>query len=216
VVNVNNTSVHNTYVNNTVVNNNVTVNNNHTSFNGPGGVTAQARPEEQAAAREQHVQPTSDQLTHRQTAGNDRNQFASVNNGHPATAAMDKVNGNHFNAAGHPARVSAANGANSNAGYNHHATADNNPGNQANANPDKMNQANAGDNTQAQAPHHRQMANNVAGNNPNGTHNPNAGNNRPLAQGHHNPGHAPRAQAPHAAPARQHQNPRPEEHERHR
>jgi hypothetical protein len=133
---------------------------------------------------------------------------------------MNKVNGNHFNAAGHTARVSAANGANGNAGNDHHAAADNNPGNQANANPDKMNnkmnQANTGDNRQAQEQHHRQIANNAAGNNPNGGHNPNAGNNRPQTQSHHNPGHAPRAQAPHAAPARQHQNPRPEEHERHR
>jgi len=93
VVNVNNTVVHNTYINKTVVNN-VTVNNN--SFNGPGGVTAKPGPQERAAEREEHVQPTSDQITHRQVAVKDQSQFARNNNGHPETAAMNKVNGSRF------------------------------------------------------------------------------------------------------------------------
>src|ERR1700733_6639529 len=77
VVNVNTTVVHNTYVDRTVVNN-VNVN-NHTSFNGPGGVTAQPRPEELAAAREQHIQPTSEQVSHQQNASQDKTQFAKYN-----------------------------------------------------------------------------------------------------------------------------------------
>jgi hypothetical protein len=106
VVNVNTTVVHNTYVNKTVINN-ITVNN--TSYNGPGGITAKPRAEEYAASREQHIQPTNDQLTHRQVAVKDPGQFARANNGRPATAAMNKVNGRRFNPEGHVAKVSAAN-----------------------------------------------------------------------------------------------------------
>jgi len=91
VVNVNTTVVHNTYIDRTVVNN--TYVNNHTSFNGQGGVNAQPRPEEQAAMREQHIQPTSEQISHQQNASKDKSQFASVNNGHPAAAAMRRVGG---------------------------------------------------------------------------------------------------------------------------
>lgn len=110
VVNVNNTVVHNTYINKTVVNN-VTVNNN--SFNGPGGVTAKPGPQERAAEKEEHVQPTSDQISHRQVAVKDQSQFARNNNGHPATAAMNKVNGSRFTPEGSrsqaPVRSNAAN-----------------------------------------------------------------------------------------------------------
>ncbi len=93
----NTTIVHNTYVNNTVVNN-TTV--NRTSFNGQGGVTARPTSEEQMALREQHIQPTSQQMSHQQTASHDRNQLASVNKGRPATTAMNKVNGRAYNQQG--------------------------------------------------------------------------------------------------------------------
>jgi hypothetical protein len=99
VTNVNTTIVHNVYVDRTVINN-TTVINNHTSFNGPGGVTARPSPAEQAAMHEQHFQPTANQLTHEHTASQDRNQLASVNNGRPGTAAMDSVNGRRFNQQG--------------------------------------------------------------------------------------------------------------------
>lgn len=100
VNNVNTTIVHNTYVNNTVVNN-TTV--NRTSFNGPGGVAARPNNDEQRAMNEHHENPTSQQLTHQQTASQDRNQLASVNHGRPSVAAMNRVNGSHFDAAGHRA-----------------------------------------------------------------------------------------------------------------
>jgi len=88
VTNVNVTVVHNTY-NTTVVNNNTTV--NRTSFNGgTGGVTAQPTAAEQSAAKEQHVQPTSDQMQHEHTASTNRTQLASVNHGQPAVAASAK------------------------------------------------------------------------------------------------------------------------------
>jgi len=105
VTNVNTTIVHNTYINRTVINN--TYVNNHTSFNGPGGVTAKPRPEEVAAMKESHVQPTSEQMSHQQSASKDRSQFASVNHGHPAAAAMDKVGGHPYNAQGHAAKTPA-------------------------------------------------------------------------------------------------------------
>jgi len=99
VVNVNTTVIHNTYIDRTVINN--TYVSNHTSFNGPGGVTAQPRPEEVSAMHEQHIQPTAQQMSHEQNASKDRNQFASVNNGHPAAAAMNRVGGRPFNEQGH-------------------------------------------------------------------------------------------------------------------
>jgi hypothetical protein len=49
---------------------------------------------------EQHFQPTSNQLSHEQTARADRTQLASVNGGRPSTAAMDSVNGRRFNQQG--------------------------------------------------------------------------------------------------------------------
>jgi hypothetical protein len=196
VVNVNTTVVHNTYVNKTVINN-VTVN-NHTSFNGPGGVAVKPRPEEQAAEREQHVQPTNEQLSHRQVAGKDRSQFASVNNGRPATAAMNKVNGKRFNPEGHTARGSAANGANDDADRNRGASADNN------------NDRSAAKQDKAEKSHHRSNTGDAAGNRPA------EGDSRQPAQNHHNTPNASRPHEQHAAPARPHENARPEEHEKHR
>jgi hypothetical protein len=97
VVNVNTTVVRSVYVDRTVINNAAV---NHVSFNGPGGIRAQATAQEQAAAREQHFQPTANQMSHEQTAARDRTQLASVNNGHPGTPAMDSVNGRRFNQQG--------------------------------------------------------------------------------------------------------------------
>jgi len=99
VTNVNTTVVRNVYVDRTVVTN-TTVVNNRTSFNGPGGVTAQATPAEQTAAREQHFPPTSNQFSHERSASQDRSQLASANGGRPATAAMDSVNGRRYNQQG--------------------------------------------------------------------------------------------------------------------
>jgi hypothetical protein len=94
VMNVNGGVVRNVYVDRTVINN--TTINNHTSFNGAGGVMAQPRPEEMAAAREQHLDATSNQLSHEQAMSHDRNQLASFNHGTPGTAAMDSVNGRRY------------------------------------------------------------------------------------------------------------------------
>lgn len=98
VVNVNSTVVRNVYVNRTVINNTTVV--SRASFNGPGGVLAQPSREEQVAMREQHIQPTSNQIAHEQAMSHDRNQLASMNHGVPGTAAMDSVNGRRFNQQG--------------------------------------------------------------------------------------------------------------------
>jgi hypothetical protein len=100
VMNVNTTIVHNTYINRTVINNTTINNVNRTSFNGPGGLSARPSMQEQAALHEQHFQPTTEQLSHQQTASQDRNQFASVNHGRPATVAMNSVNGRRFDQQG--------------------------------------------------------------------------------------------------------------------
>ena len=87
VNNINVTNVHNVY-NKTVVVNNY----NRVAFNGGnGGVQARPTQQEQAAVREQHLPPTINQQAHIQTAAADRNQFASVNGGHPQTLAQPRV-----------------------------------------------------------------------------------------------------------------------------
>jgi len=104
VMNVNTTVVHNTYIDRTVVVNNTTVVNNRTSFNGgPGGISARPSAQEQVAMRDRHVEATSEQATHQQVASRDRNQFARVNNGRPATTAMNTANGHRFDPQGHAA-----------------------------------------------------------------------------------------------------------------
>ena len=104
VVNVNRTVVHNTYIDRTAVHN---VSGPRKSFNGPGGVTARPRPQELAAMKERHIQPTARQLSHQQAAAKNRSQFASVNHGHPAAAAMSRINGRAFNPQGHPVPASS-------------------------------------------------------------------------------------------------------------
>ena len=86
VLHVNTTVVHNTYVDNTVIHNTGVV--NRTAFNGPGGINARPNAQEQAALREQHVQPTSEQISHEHVASTNRANFASVNGGRPANAAV--------------------------------------------------------------------------------------------------------------------------------
>ncbi len=97
VVHVNETVIHNTYVDRTVIRNTTVA---RTSFNGPGGVTARPRPEELAAMKQPHVQPTSEQLSHQQAAASDRGQFASANGGHPTQAAVATPNRAPANANG--------------------------------------------------------------------------------------------------------------------
>jgi hypothetical protein len=58
------------------------------SFNGgAGGIQARPSAQELAAARAPHLQPTSEQMQHQSYAAQNRSQLASVNHGHPGTAA---------------------------------------------------------------------------------------------------------------------------------
>jgi hypothetical protein len=95
VVHVNETVVRNVYVDRTVINNTTIV--NRTSFNGPGGVTARPTAQEQVAMREQHFQPTQDQVSHQVSASRDRSMLASENHGTPQHAAFASVNQREFN-----------------------------------------------------------------------------------------------------------------------
>jgi len=64
---------------------------NHVAFNGgTGGITAQATAQDQAAARERHVQATALQTQHIRAAGADPSFRHSVNNGTPAITATSK------------------------------------------------------------------------------------------------------------------------------
>src|SRR6516225_1033102 len=83
VNNISNVQISNVY-NKTVVVNNVT----NVSYNGgTGGTTAQATPEQIAAANQQHVPPTPQQTQHMQMAAKDPALSLNNNQGHPAVAA---------------------------------------------------------------------------------------------------------------------------------
>ncbi len=70
----------------------ITINNvTRVSFNGgPGGVALRPTPEEEAAAREQHVAANPVQIQHERTAGANKELLASENHGRPAIAATAK------------------------------------------------------------------------------------------------------------------------------
>ncbi len=77
VVNVNTAVVHNTYINRTVVMNQ---NFSHSSFNGPGGVTASPTAQERMAMNEQHFGPTASQTAGmNQATRNARDGFGHAN-----------------------------------------------------------------------------------------------------------------------------------------
>jgi len=87
--------------------NNTTV--NRYSFNGPGGINRRPNAAEESASREQHVAPTAEQRSHQEFASKNKAQFANVNHGRPAAAAMDKVGGHPYTAHGKAANLSRAN-----------------------------------------------------------------------------------------------------------
>lgn len=96
VSHVNTAVIHDTYVNNNIVRHDARV-----SYHGPGGSTAQPTPQERSAMNEHHAEASPVQRSHEQAARADKNQFASVNHGKPATAAMTAPNGQRVNPEGH-------------------------------------------------------------------------------------------------------------------
>jgi len=75
-----------------VYNRSVALNNTTTSFNGgTGGVVARPTAQEETAAREPHTAPLAEQTQHENLASQNRENFASVNQGRPAVAATARA-----------------------------------------------------------------------------------------------------------------------------
>ncbi|HXZ31502.1 MAG TPA: hypothetical protein VEH30_04425 [Terriglobales bacterium] len=89
VNNVNVVNVRNVY-NTTVINNNTTTINRVSYNGGPGGIVATPTAEQEAAARETHIDPTPAQLQHEAAAKTNPQLRASVNQGRPPIAATAK------------------------------------------------------------------------------------------------------------------------------
>jgi hypothetical protein len=98
VTRVNTTIVRNTFVDRTVLTRQATT--NRASFNGPGGVKAEATAEERAAANARHVTATSEQISRRDSARNNRELRASVNHGQPNSAAIKSLDQSGLKAQG--------------------------------------------------------------------------------------------------------------------
>ena len=108
VMNVNTTIIHNTYIDRTVMTSK-NRGNDHRSFNGGDhGTRAKPTIREQSTMKEHHVAPTNIQISHVQTASHNTNQFAAVNHGKPANAAVSNVKGSNFGQKSNPARVTNA------------------------------------------------------------------------------------------------------------
>jgi hypothetical protein len=92
VTRVNTTVIHNTYVNRQVVRNT----GNGASFNGPGGTTAKATAQQEAAAKAEHIPATSAQQSRLEAAKNNPDLQVANNQGKPkaeAIKAFDRNNG---------------------------------------------------------------------------------------------------------------------------
>ncbi len=86
VNNVNVNMIHNVY--NARINN---ISQSHVSYNGgAGGINARPTPEEEAAARERHIPPVTDQFRQVQAARDNPQLRASVNHGKPPIAASQR------------------------------------------------------------------------------------------------------------------------------
>jgi hypothetical protein len=93
VTRVNTTIIHNTYVNRTVIRKQTGA--GRTSFNGgPNGAKAVPTAEEKAAAEQRRAGPTSQQLSRQVAASKNRDLQASVNKGHPKSAAIASIRQN--------------------------------------------------------------------------------------------------------------------------
>jgi hypothetical protein len=73
---------HGVYEDHAVIRNTIVI--DRTSFNGAGGIGARPTAEERTAMNEQHVQRTSEQISHQHASSQDRNNWASENHGNPS------------------------------------------------------------------------------------------------------------------------------------
>jgi hypothetical protein len=107
VVHVNETIIHTTFVDRTIVERNTIVNDRHVAYSGgPGGINHPPTAEERIAEHEQHVQPTSFQRQHIESAKADKTLYVKNNGGRPATLAVAKP----LTAPPHPAGAGAPRG----------------------------------------------------------------------------------------------------------
>ena len=96
VTRVNTSVIHNTYVNKQVVRNT----GSRASFNGPGGTTAKATAQEQAAAKAEHIPATSAQQSRVEAAKNNPDLRAANNQGKPKSEAIKALDRNNEAQAG--------------------------------------------------------------------------------------------------------------------
>jgi hypothetical protein len=110
------------YVDRTVVERTTIINNNHISYNGgPGGIRHDPGPEERIAEHDQHMERSSFQTQHENSAMHDRSAYVSHNGGHPANLAVARPLGSDSHGApmhtNGNANFNASHG-NGNAGFN--------------------------------------------------------------------------------------------------
>ena len=200
------TVVHTTYVDRTVVH---TTSGSRASFNGAGGIRADATPAERMAASERHMGHTPEQASHVNTARSDRSQYASANGGKPAVTAMNRANGQHFGAEGHPATPHPNSQPQPQRNTNNPQQHTNTPATQThNNNPAPQQQHNnpAPQQTHNNNPAPQQQHNNPA---PQQQHNNPAPQHYEPAPQHNNP--APQQQHNNPAPQQQHSSPAPQQ-----
>src|SRR6266550_3447119 len=96
VTRVNTSVIRNTYVNKQVINNT----GSRASFNGPGGTTAKATAQEEAAAKAEHIPATSTQQSRVEAAKNNPDLHAANNHGKPKAEAIKALDRNNEAQAG--------------------------------------------------------------------------------------------------------------------
>jgi hypothetical protein len=118
VTRVNTSVIHNTYVNKQVVKNT----GGRASFNGPGGTTAKATAQEQAAAKAEHIPATSTQQSRVEAAKNNPDLHATNNHGKPkaeAIKALDRDSGEALAGAGKAKGKAGEEATNGNSAFGH-------------------------------------------------------------------------------------------------
>ena len=114
VTRVNTSVIRNTYVNKAVVNNT----GSRASFNGPGGATAKATAQEQAAAKAEHIAATSAQQSRVEAAKSNPALHANNNHGKPKAEAIKALDRNSGAQAG-AGKAKGGAAANGNSAFGH-------------------------------------------------------------------------------------------------
>jgi hypothetical protein len=117
VTRVNTAVIKNTFVNKNIV----TATSTRASFNGPGGVTAKATAQEQAATKAEHIAPTTEQQSRVEAAKNNPALLAKNNHGKPKADAIQAFNRSHGIKAGGggQATTETASAASGNSAFGH-------------------------------------------------------------------------------------------------